>query len=75
MSRTDARARVMTKETVKRRNIYLALALVLFATSNMFIFGPKQMVWLMWRDEPIAAALLLAGAVFFAVKWWRTPRT
>jgi hypothetical protein len=61
---------------VHRRNRSLALALVCFALSSLFIFGlDGHMVWLMWRDAPIVAAILFAGAVFFAVRWWRTPRT
>ena len=55
--------------------MYLALAIVLFATSLMFIYGPKQMVWWMWRDAPIAATVLTVAAIFFAVRWWRTPRS
>jgi len=65
----------MPLSNVRRRNVYLALAIVLFATSLMFIYGPKQMVWWMWRDAPIAAAVLTVAAVFFAVRWWRTPRS
>ena len=65
----------MPLNNATRRNIYLALALVLFAISSMFIFGLKGMIWLMWRDAPLAAALLLAAAIFFAVRWWRTPRS
>ena len=64
----------MPSDHVRRRNIYLALALVFFATSSMFIFGLKGMIWLMWRDEPLVAALLLAIAIVFAVLWWRTPK-
>jgi hypothetical protein len=33
------------------------------------------MVWWMWRDAPIAAAGLTLAAIFFAVRWWRTPRS
>jgi hypothetical protein len=68
------KAVAMPSDNARRRNIYLALALVLFATSSMFIFGLKGMIWLMWRDEPLVAALLFAGAVFFAVLWWRAGR-
>jgi hypothetical protein len=65
----------MPLTNIARRNIYLALAIVLFSTSLMFIYGPKQMVWWMWRDAPIAAAGLTLAAIFFAVRWWRTPRS
>ncbi|MGQ0815947.1 MAG: hypothetical protein ACT4O1_16070 [Gemmatimonadota bacterium] len=59
----------------RRRNVYLASALVLFAVSSMFIFGLKGMIWLMWRDAPAVAALLFAGAALFVGLWWRTPRS
>jgi hypothetical protein len=65
----------MPSDNTRRRNIYLALAIVLFATSLMFIYGPKQMVWWMWRDAPIAAIVLTLAAIFFALRWWRTPRS
>lgn len=65
----------MPVDNTKRRNIYLAIALVLFATSSMFIFGLKGMIWLMWRDQPLVAALLFAASIFFVVLWWRTPRS
>lgn len=65
----------MPSDNTRRRNVYLAVALVLFAVSSMFIFGLKGMIWLMWRDAPVVAALLFAGALFFAVRWWRTPRS
>ena len=64
---------VATNNT-RRRNIYLALSLILFAISCMFIFGLKGMIWLMWRDEPFVAATLFAAAIYFGVRWWRTPR-
>ena len=64
----------VANDNARRRNIYLALSLILFATSCMFIFGLKGMIWLMWRDEPLIAATLFAAALFFGVRWWRTPR-
>ncbi|MGQ0563395.1 MAG: hypothetical protein ACT443_16180 [Gemmatimonadota bacterium] len=66
----------MPRANTRRRNIYLALALVLFATSGMFIFGLDGfLVWALWRDAPAVAALLAAGAIYCAVRWWRTPRS
>ena len=60
----------------RRRNSSLALALVLLASSCTFIFGRDgQMVWLMWRDAPIVSSVLAVAGVFFAVRWWRTPRS
>jgi hypothetical protein len=42
----------------------------------MFIFGyDGTMVWLMWRDAPLVSLLLVIAAVFFAVRWKRTPRS
>ena len=70
--------RMQTEVTgnTRRRNVYLGLALCLFAISSMFIFGLEgEMVWLMWRDAPVIALLLVLGALFFAVRWWRTPRS
>jgi hypothetical protein len=61
---------------VRRRNSSLALALVLLASSCTFIFGRDgQMVWLMWRDAPVVSFVLALAGVFFAVRWWRTPRS
>ena len=61
---------------IRRRNASLALALVLLASSCTFIFGRDgQMVWLMWRDAPFVSSVLAGAGVFFAVRWWRTPRS
>lgn len=62
-------------ENVRRRNVSLAVAIVLFAISSTFIFGADGMVWLMWRDAPIVALFLAVTAVLFLVRWWRTPRS
>lgn len=60
----------------RRSNAALALALALFSSSLMFIFGPDgHMVWWMWRDAPLVATLLALAGVYFAVRWWRTPRS
>ena len=60
----------------RRRNVSFALALVCLAVSSMFIFGyDGTMVWLMWRDAPAVSLILVVAAVFFAVRWWRTPRS
>jgi hypothetical protein len=62
-------------ENAGKRNGSLALALALFAISCAYITGEEGLLWLMWRDAPIAAAVLAAAAAFFAVRWWRTPRS
>jgi len=60
----------------RRRNVSFALALVCFAVSSMFIFGyDGTMVWLMWRDAPVVSSVLVVAGLFFAVRWWRTPRS
>lgn len=63
-------------ENVRRRNAYFALAALCFALSSTFIFGlDGHMVWLMWRDATPVSIVLLLASVFFAVRWWRTPRS
>ena len=62
-------------ENVRRRNVSLALAIVLFAVSSTFIFGADGMVWLMWRDAPLVALSLFVAAAVLFVRWWRTPRS
>jgi hypothetical protein len=32
------------------------------------------MAWMMWRDAPLLAITLMAGAVFFAFRLRRLPR-
>lgn len=58
-----------------KRNVSLALAIALFAISCAYITGDEGLMWLMWRDAPLAAAPLALAAAFFALRWWRTPRS
>jgi hypothetical protein len=60
---------------VRRRNISFGLAIALLAISFAYITGEKGLMWMMWRDAPVAALLLAAASAFFAVRWWRTPRS
>jgi len=62
-------------ENARKRNISLGLALALFAISCAYITGEDGLMWLMWRDAPVASSLLAMAAAFFAVRWWRTPRS
>jgi len=63
------------KQNTARRNISLGLALVLFALSCVYITGEQGLIWMMWRDAPAISLLLAGAAAFFAVRWWRTPRS
>ncbi len=57
---------------VGRGNGSLALALVCFALSFLFIFDADGAVWMMWRDAPLVATGFVLAAAFFAVRWRRT---
>lgn len=61
-------------ESARKRNVSLALALALFAISCAYITGEEGLMWIMWRDAPLAASLLALAAAIFALRWWRTPR-
>lgn len=62
-------------EILRRRNRYTALMASLAAST--FLFYPSQtgMAWMMWRDTPLLATALMAGAAYFAWRLRRTPRT
>lgn len=59
----------------RRRNVSLALALVFTALSLSFAFDFDGNVLILWRDAPVIAFLFAVAAVFFAVRWRRTPRS
>jgi hypothetical protein len=61
--------------TTRRRNVSLALALVFTALSLGFAFDFDGHVLILWRDAPGIAFIFAVAAVFFAVRWRRTPRS
>jgi hypothetical protein len=62
-------------DSQRKRNLYVAAAVTLFALSLLFAPGEGGMLWLMWRDAPGLALLLVAAAAVCAALAWRTPRT
>jgi di/tricarboxylate transporter len=65
---------VMSRDDRRKRNIYTALALSLVAVTFLFYPDEEGMAWMMWRDAPALALLLLAAGVLCAVLAWRTTR-
>jgi hypothetical protein len=64
----------MAADNLKRRNIYLALAFVLAASTFLFYADEGGMPWMMWRDAPWLAGALIVGSLVCWRLWWRTPR-
>jgi hypothetical protein len=62
-------------ENARKRNVSLGLAIAMVAVSFTYITGKGGLMWMMWRDAPAFALLLAAGGAFFALRWWRTPRS
>jgi hypothetical protein len=62
-------------DRLRRRNVNFALALLMAAMSVIFVFDFDGNVKIMWRDAPLAATFFALAAVFFAARWWRTPRS
>jgi hypothetical protein len=62
-------------EQLRRRNLYLALAISLFALTFLFYPSEEGMRWMMWRDTPLLAAALTVTAAGFAWRWWRATRS
>lgn len=62
-------------DNARRRNVSLGLAIALVAISFAYITGEDGLMWMMWRDAPAVALVLAAAGAFFAVRWWRTPRS
>lgn len=65
---------VTSRDDRRRRNIYTALALSLVAVTFFFYPDEGGMAWMMWRDAPALALLLVALGVVCAVLAWRTTR-
>jgi hypothetical protein len=61
-------------EILRRRNRYTALMASLAASTFLFYPSQSGMAWMMWRDTPLLAITLMAGAVFFAFRLRRLPR-
>jgi hypothetical protein len=59
----------------RRRNVYFAMAIIFTALSLAFAFDFDGHVLILWRDAPAVAFLFAVAAVFFAVRWRRTPRS
>lgn len=56
---------------LRSRNRNIAAAMVLIALTFLFYPSEEGMAWMMWRDAPLLAAVLVAGAAFFIVRWRR----
>jgi len=56
---------------LRSRNRNVAAAMVLIALTFLFYPSEEGMAWMMWRDAPVLAAALVAGAAFFIVRWRR----
>lgn len=65
---------MVRSENTRKRNIYLALAVSLFAVTFVFYVTEEGMQWMMWRDSTLLAVVLVAAAAVFGTLWWRTPR-
>jgi hypothetical protein len=60
-------------EILRRRNLYTALMASLAASTFLFYPSQSGMAWMMWRDTPLLAIALMAGAAFFAFRLRRLP--
>jgi len=64
--------RLQTSDSsLRSRNRNVAAAMVLIALTFLFYPSEEGMAWMMWRDAPVLAAALVAGAAFFIVRWRR----
>lgn len=69
-------ARHQTPDTrLRSLNRNAALAMLLVALTFLFYPSEEGMAWMMWRDAPLLALTLLAGAAFCALRWRRLLRS
>ena len=61
----------MPTENVRRRNIFLGLALLCLAVGIMYLLVVSQL----YQHGPLVASGAFILSVIFLVLWWRTPRT
>jgi hypothetical protein len=62
-------------DNLRKRNLYLALAVTLLGLTFLFYPGTEGMAWMMWRDAPLLAGVMAAAGIYCALSWWRTPRS
>ena len=63
----------MKKDEMGRRNTFTGIALVLFTLSLVPYVGEEHVKWMMWRDAPLLAAVMVGAAVVLLVLARRTP--
>ncbi len=63
----------MNRQALARRNALTAIALVLFTVSLIPYVGEEHIKWWMWRDAPLAAAVMVGAAVVLMVLARRIP--
>jgi hypothetical protein len=64
---------MMRNKQASRRNALTALALLLFTLSLVPYVGEERIKWMMWRDAPLLAAVLVGAAIVLAVLARREP--
>jgi hypothetical protein len=65
---------MVRSDNLRKRNLYLALAVSLLAMTFLFYADEGGMTWMMWRDSPWVAVALVFGSLICWRLWWRTPR-
>jgi hypothetical protein len=61
------------KEAVARRNAFTGIALVLFTLTLIPYVGEERIKWMMWRDAPLLAAVMVGAAIALIVLSRREP--
>ena len=61
------------KEGIARRNAFTGIALVLFTVSLIPYVGEERVKWMMWRDAPLLAVVMVGAAIALIVLSRREP--
>jgi hypothetical protein len=59
---------------LRRRNALFAAGVTLIALSFLFYADEGGLPWMMWRDSPEIAVVLVVAGLICGALWWRTPK-
>jgi hypothetical protein len=57
----------MKSESLRRRNAFTAIALVLITLTFIPYVGEERILWMMWRDAPLVAVVMAGAAIALAI--------